>query len=201
MLAEIYGKDKATGQASESFIQAATNIEMDLTRESTTLDSDEDFDVEAETENESMQSGSSSRKRKDSSSSKSAKKYKTSMKRMENVGDLTSSLQSVTVEFGKVFHDMNSNLSAMAQVWSSEEERKKKLDDETNKILEEVLKLDFLSPSEALEVKLMIFSNDLIMEFEHGCLKLKCLWNMIGGVHSNGRGTQASLVLSSICNI
>lgn len=150
MLAEIYGKDRATGEPSESFMLATQNISVEMTHESVTLDSDDDF--EAQTETESMQSGSGasgSRKRKDFLSQK---KQSLKKKKKDEVWDLSSSLHSASTEFGKVFQDMNSHLGAMAQIWGSEEERKKKLDDESNKILEEVMKLDILSPSDALEV-------------------------------------------------
>ena len=39
----------------------------------------------------------------------------------------------------------------MASAWAKAEEREKKMDEKVNKILKEVVKLDGISPSEALE--------------------------------------------------
>ena len=39
----------------------------------------------------------------------------------------------------------------MASAWSRVEEREQKLDNKSNKVLEKVMKLDGISPSEALE--------------------------------------------------
>ncbi|KAL8151490.1 hypothetical protein V2J09_021298 [Rumex salicifolius] len=154
MLAKIYGKDRATGGASESFVQAVHNIDDDLARGSITLDTDDDFDVndeaQAKIQSESLWSASGSRKRKDPAFVRNAKKPRVRLKKSNDVGDLAASLKSASVEFGKVFENINSYLDVMAQVWSSEDEIKKKFENDSNQILGDVLKLD-ISPSDALE--------------------------------------------------
>ncbi|KAL3642460.1 hypothetical protein CASFOL_013275 [Castilleja foliolosa] len=162
LLAEIYGKDRATGVVSESFLQATQNHEDDLTRASTTLESDDDLNDDTEiqvSESESFQSASGSRKRKDPPPVKSAKKQVTKLKKTEDVVDLTTSLNSVTKEFGKIFATMNENLGTMAEVWRSEEERKKKFESDSDKVLEEVIKLE-LAPSDALEAATILMAID-----------------------------------------
>ena len=93
ILAEIYGKDRATGAASESFVQAVHNIDEDMARGSFALDSDDDFNIgeEVEAESESLQSASGSRKRKDPSSERSDKRIKIRSKKGDDVVDLASS--------------------------------------------------------------------------------------------------------------
>ncbi|KAL8138339.1 hypothetical protein V2J09_004340 [Rumex salicifolius] len=156
MLVEIYGKESAIGVASESFVEAVQNLDDDLIRGSITLDSDEDLDfdvdVEAqiEAQSESMQCASRSRKRKGSPSVKSVKKTKIRLKKNDDVWDWTASLNSASVEISKVFENMNAKLVVMAQVWSSEEGRKKKLENDYNIVLDKVMELE-LSPSDALE--------------------------------------------------
>ena len=42
ILAEIYGKDRATGEASETFVEVVQNIEVDMVNESLIVDSDDE---------------------------------------------------------------------------------------------------------------------------------------------------------------
>ncbi|KAL8161624.1 hypothetical protein V2J09_013113 [Rumex salicifolius] len=164
ILAEIYGNDRATGEASESFVLAKQNIDEEISLESITIDSEDDIDVE--TESESMQSGSGASGASGSSKRKNLKihvpkgKKQKMKRRYDEISVLPSSLNTVSMEFGKVFEDMNAHLGAMVQVWGGEEERKKKLDNESNKILEEVLKLEVLSPSDALEVVTVLMAEE-----------------------------------------
>ena len=71
---------------------------------------------------------------------------------MENNVDLASTLQAIYKNFGAIFQDMNMHLATMSNAWSRAKEKEKKLDDKNKKLLEEVMKLDCVSPSKALEV-------------------------------------------------
>lgn len=80
---------------------------------------------------------------------------KTKLKDMKGKGKgdgldgLVASLHKVSENFGRIFENINVNLGTMASAWSKAEEREQKLDDKENKVLEEVMKLDGISPSEA----------------------------------------------------
>uniref|UniRef100_A0A803ML00 Myb/SANT-like domain-containing protein n=1 Tax=Chenopodium quinoa TaxID=63459 RepID=A0A803ML00_CHEQI len=66
--------------------------------------------------------------------------------------DLVASLHDVSNNFGKIFENINVNIGTMASAWSKAEEREQRMDEKVNKVLDEVMKLDGISPSEALEV-------------------------------------------------
>uniref|UniRef100_A0A803LZ68 Myb/SANT-like domain-containing protein n=1 Tax=Chenopodium quinoa TaxID=63459 RepID=A0A803LZ68_CHEQI len=117
-LAEIYAKDKATGEVSESFVGAIDNMNVEIANQSMTIQSDEDDDA----------------------------------------NELVASLHNTSKTFGKIFEDINANLGTMANSWSKAEEREQKMDDEVNKVLEEVMKLDGVSPSESLEVATILMA-------------------------------------------
>ncbi|XP_021776188.1 uncharacterized protein LOC110740015 [Chenopodium quinoa] len=70
--------------------------------------------------------------------------------------DLVASLHDVSNNFGKIFENNYVNLGTMASAWSKVEEREQRMDEKLNKVLDEVMKLDDISPSEAL--KLLQFS-------------------------------------------
>uniref|UniRef100_A0A803N492 Myb/SANT-like domain-containing protein n=1 Tax=Chenopodium quinoa TaxID=63459 RepID=A0A803N492_CHEQI len=116
--AEIYAKDKATGEVSESFVGAIDNMNVEIANQSMTIESDEDDDA----------------------------------------NELVASLHNTSKTFGKIFEDINANLGTMENSWSKAEEREQKMDDEVNKVLEEVMKLDGVSPSESLEVETILMA-------------------------------------------
>ncbi|GAB4849140.1 hypothetical protein Ancab_040157 [Ancistrocladus abbreviatus] len=170
ILAEIYGKDRATGEISESFVQAINNIDVEIENEPMTFDSSDD-DVGGESVSMSR-SRTQSVQDDDISSqhpSKKAKKLKTSRekekRKMDNNIDLATSLHSVFLNFGNIFHNININLATMANTWSLVEEReqcaekrKQQLNDKENKVLKEVMKLDGISLFEALEVATVLIA-------------------------------------------
>uniref|UniRef100_A0A803MRE4 Transposase n=1 Tax=Chenopodium quinoa TaxID=63459 RepID=A0A803MRE4_CHEQI len=71
--------------------------------------------------------------------------------KVDDANELVASLHNTSKTFGKIFEDINANLGTMANSWSKAEEREKKMDDEVDKVLEEVMKLDGVSLSESLE--------------------------------------------------
>ena len=72
--------------------------------------------------------------------------------KMEDSVDLASTLQAISRNFGAIFQDMDMHFATVANAWSYSKERKQKLDDKSNKVLEEVMKIDGISPFKALEV-------------------------------------------------
>lgn len=77
-----------------------------------------------------------------------------------DVDALVGSIQSVSANFEKIFENISANLGTMASAWSKAEEREQKLDDKANKVLEEVDKLDVLSPSEVLQVATILMEEE-----------------------------------------
>ena len=71
---------------------------------------------------------------------------------MEDNVDLASTFQAVSKNFGVIFQDINVHLVTMANAW------KQKLDNKSNKILEEVMKLDGISFSKVLEVATILMA-------------------------------------------
>ena len=61
MLAEVYGKDRATREPTESYGQATENMDAEMIRESITLDTDDDDDLTAQTETNYIKSRSGAR--------------------------------------------------------------------------------------------------------------------------------------------
>uniref|UniRef100_A0A803LSG3 Myb/SANT-like domain-containing protein n=1 Tax=Chenopodium quinoa TaxID=63459 RepID=A0A803LSG3_CHEQI len=162
-LAEIYAKDKATGEAKDN------NMNVEIANQSMTIESEEDGYMDSPTHStHSTQSTTQSHKRPmkkedDNTPSKKAKmkqmkgKGKTHQK-VDDANELVASLHNTSKTFGKIFEDINANLGTMANSWSKAEEREKKMDDEVNKVLEEVMKLDGVSPSESLEVATILMA-------------------------------------------
>uniref|UniRef100_A0A803MUC8 DDE Tnp4 domain-containing protein n=1 Tax=Chenopodium quinoa TaxID=63459 RepID=A0A803MUC8_CHEQI len=136
-LAEIYAKDKATGDVSESFVDAIEGIDQEIDKQPLIVESDEEDDVNS-TNSDTYSSTSQSGKRP-------------SLCRNDD-DDLVASLHDVSNNFGKIFENINVNLGTMASAWSKAEEREQRMDEKVNKVLDEVMKLDGISPSEALEV-------------------------------------------------
>ena len=56
--------------------------------------------------------------------------------------ELAFTIQFVSKNFNTIFYDMNVHLATMANAWSCAEEREQKLDDKSNKVLKEVMKLE-----------------------------------------------------------
>ncbi|XP_021748279.1 uncharacterized protein LOC110714115 [Chenopodium quinoa] len=74
--------------------------------------------------------------------------------------DLVASLHDVSNNFGKIFENINVNLGTMASAWSKAEEREQIMDEKVNKVLDEVMKLDGISSSEALEVATILMAEE-----------------------------------------
>ena len=77
-----------------------------------------------------------------------------------DVDKLVFSFLEATSNFGKIFDNINVNLGTMANAWAKAEEREQKMDEKVNKVLEEVMKLDGISPSEALEVAAILIAEE-----------------------------------------
>uniref|UniRef100_A0A803M2X1 Myb/SANT-like domain-containing protein n=1 Tax=Chenopodium quinoa TaxID=63459 RepID=A0A803M2X1_CHEQI len=144
-LAEIYAKDKATGDVSESFVDAIEGIDQEIDKQPLIVESDEEDDVNS-TNSDTYSSTSQSGKRP-------------SLCRNDD-DDLVASLHDVSNNFGKIFENINVNLGTMASAWSKAEEREQRMDEKVNKVLDEVMKLDGISPSEALEVATILMAEE-----------------------------------------
>uniref|UniRef100_A0A803N5Y7 Myb/SANT-like domain-containing protein n=1 Tax=Chenopodium quinoa TaxID=63459 RepID=A0A803N5Y7_CHEQI len=166
-LAEIYAKDKATGDASESFVDAIEEMDQEIDKQPFNVQSDEEDDVSSthsDTYSSISQSGKRPMKIEDDhiTPSKMEKANETKVKGKNKVNlkslcrndddDLVASLRDCSNNFGKIFENINVNLGTMASAWSKAEEREQRMDEKVNKVLDEVMKLDGISPSEALEV-------------------------------------------------
>ncbi|KAL2930251.1 Terminase small subunit, partial [Bienertia sinuspersici] len=114
-LAEIYAKDKATGNASESLVGAMEDMDQQIENHPLNVESEYDNDMNS-TQSTTYSSTSQSRKRP--------------MKLEDH---------STPLEMAKV-------KARLLQ------EREQKMDEKLNKVLEEVMNLDGISSSEALEV-------------------------------------------------
>ncbi|CAO2822954.1 unnamed protein product [Amaranthus hypochondriacus] len=165
ILEEIYAKDKATGDQSESFVGAINCIDAEVAKKQIFIDSDED---DAESRSQSTTHSVQSKKRSikqekdDSTSSKKPKlkEFKGKKTLQGDVDKLVSSLHDATTNFGKIFDNINANLGTMASAWAKAEEREQKMDEKVNEVLEEVMKLDGVSPSEALEVATILIAEE-----------------------------------------
>uniref|UniRef100_A0A803LJG9 DDE Tnp4 domain-containing protein n=1 Tax=Chenopodium quinoa TaxID=63459 RepID=A0A803LJG9_CHEQI len=195
---ETYVKDKATGDVSESFVDAIEDIDQEIDKQPLIAESDgEDIvnSTHSETYSSTSQSGERAMKIEDdhitpskmekvkaftirSSASDSttqsgkrsikAKEVKIKGKNKVNLkilcrdnDDLVAFLHDVSNNFGKIFGNINVNLGTMASAWSKAEEREQRMDEKVNKVLDEVMKLDGISPFKALEVA------TILMEEEH----------------------------------
>uniref|UniRef100_A0A803M7U8 Myb/SANT-like domain-containing protein n=1 Tax=Chenopodium quinoa TaxID=63459 RepID=A0A803M7U8_CHEQI len=151
-LAEIYAKDKATGEVSESFVGAIDNLNVEIANQSMTIQSDEDGYIDSPTHStHSTQPTTQSHKRPMKKEDDNTPSKKAKMKEMKGKGkthqskdanELVASLHNTSNTFGKIFEDINANLGTIANSWSKAEEKEQKMDDEVNKVLEEVMKLD-----------------------------------------------------------
>ncbi|XP_057807730.1 uncharacterized protein LOC131022301 [Salvia miltiorrhiza] len=161
-LVEIYAKDKATGDVSESFVGAINNMDVEFANEPLVIESDEEDDANSVTH-----SGKRPMKKEFNDPTPLKKTKLKDLKgkgkgqsKVSDVDGLASSIQSVSTNFQKIFENINANLGTMACAWAKAEEREQKLDDKANKVLEEVMKLDGLSPSEALEVATILMAEE-----------------------------------------
>ncbi|KAL2905902.1 putative phosphatase phospho2, partial [Bienertia sinuspersici] len=75
-------------------------------------------------------------------------------------GDAMASLHDVSNNSGKIFENINDNLGTMASAWYKAEEREQRMDEKVNKVLEEVMKLDGIFPSEALKVATILMGEE-----------------------------------------
>uniref|UniRef100_A0A803KR82 DDE Tnp4 domain-containing protein n=1 Tax=Chenopodium quinoa TaxID=63459 RepID=A0A803KR82_CHEQI len=144
-LAEIYAKDKATGDVSESFVDAIKGIDQEIDKQPLIVESDEEDDVNSANS--------------DTYSSTSQSGKRPSLCRNDD-DDLVASLHDVSNNFGKIFENINVNLGTMTSAWSKAEEREQRMDEKVNKVLDEVMKLDGISPSEALEVATILMAEE-----------------------------------------
>ena len=166
ILEEIYAKDKATGDQSESFVEAINCIDVEVTKKSIFIASDEEDDADSRSRSttHSIQFKKRSIKQENDNSTSSKEPKLKELKRKKNlqsdVDNLVSSLHEATSNFGKIFDNINVNLGTMANAWAKAEEREQKMDEKVNKVLEEVMKLDGISPSEALEVATILIAEE-----------------------------------------
>ena len=93
---------------------------------------------------------------------------------MKDIVDLTSTLQYVSRNFGPIFQDLKAHLATMANAWSHVEEKEQKLDDRSNKILDKMMKLEGVSPFEALEVvTILMIEKHKLQAFYQASLNLR----------------------------
>ncbi|XP_021720008.1 uncharacterized protein LOC110687691 [Chenopodium quinoa] len=198
-LAEIYAKDKATGDASVSFVDAVEEMDQEIDKQSFNVESDEEDDVNSthsNTYSSTSQSGKRPMKIEDDhitpskmakvkaftihssasdsttqSGKRSIKAKETKVKgknkvnlkslcRNDDDDDLVASLHDVSNNFGKIFENINVNLETMASAWSKAEESEQRMNEKVNKVLDEVMKLDDISPSEALKVATILMAEE-----------------------------------------
>ncbi|XP_021775811.1 uncharacterized protein LOC110739664 [Chenopodium quinoa] len=197
-LAEIYAIDKATGDASESFVDAIEEMDQEIDKQPSNVESDEEDDVNSihsDTYSSTSQSGKRPMKIEDDhitpskmakvkastihstasdsttqSGKRSTKAKETKVKGKNKVNlkslcrndddDLVASFHDVSNNFGKIFENINVNLGTMASAWSKAEESDQRMDEKVNKVLDEVMKLDGISPSEALEVATILMAEE-----------------------------------------
>ncbi|KAL2895630.1 hypothetical protein RDABS01_000407 [Bienertia sinuspersici] len=134
VMMEIYGKDYATGKPAEGFEEAVINIEIEDNVEAQVLaESEEDDNGLSQT----FESTPVSKKVKRERAKKKGKS-----------GESFSNPEACLQLFMK---EMNTHLSTMANVWVRADEREQELTNKNNKVLGELLQLDDLSPTEALE--------------------------------------------------
>ncbi|KAL2926566.1 Propionate--CoA ligase [Bienertia sinuspersici] len=204
-LAEIYVKDKATGDASESFVGAIEDMDQQIENHPLNVESESDDDVNSThsaTYSSTSQSGKRPMKLEDHSTPikmakvkarssaidsstqshsikiednhpthskkekvKDVKDGKVKGKNLKSLyknddDELVASLHDVSNNFRKIFENINDNLGTMASAWYKAEEREQRMDEKVNKVLEEVMKLDGISPSEVLEVATILMGEE-----------------------------------------
>ena len=127
--------------------------------------------------------------------SKKAKKQQTpkgkEKRKLEDNKDLAFTPQSVSKNFGMIFHDMNVHLTIMANAWSHVEKKRgeQKLDDKNSKVLEEVMKLKGISPSEALEVTTILMAKEHRLQVfyqAHPSLRKQYMFDLFKNVQLQG---------------
>ncbi|KAL2942781.1 Structural maintenance of chromosomes flexible hinge domain-containing protein 1 [Bienertia sinuspersici] len=182
-LAEIYVKDKTTRDASESFVDDV-NSAHSASYSSTSQSGKRPMKLEdhstpskmAKVKARSLASDSSTQFRsikiEDNHPSHSKKEKVKDVKEAKVKGknlkslykndddELVASLHDVSKYFGKIFENINDNLGTIASACSNAEEREQRMDEKVNKVLEEVMKLDGISPSEALEVATILMAEE-----------------------------------------
>uniref|UniRef100_A0A803NAP8 Uncharacterized protein n=1 Tax=Chenopodium quinoa TaxID=63459 RepID=A0A803NAP8_CHEQI len=197
-LTEIYPKDKATGDASELFVDAIEDMDQEIHKQPLNVESDEEDDVNSSHSNtysstdqsekcpmkieddhstpskmekvkastiHSSASDSTTQSGKRSIKAKEAKvkgKNKVDLKSLcrNDDDDLVASFHDVSKNFGKIFENINVNLGTTASAWAKAGEREQKMDEKVNKVLDEVMKLDGISPPEALEVATILMAEE-----------------------------------------
>ncbi|XP_048490093.2 uncharacterized protein LOC125492041 [Beta vulgaris subsp. vulgaris] len=146
---------------SESFYGAVKNMNSEIEKEPLTLESDEEDDAISTTQSRKRPL----KKEVDLSTPlKKPKKLKDfkdkGQKKLYEGDQLVASLHSVSTNFSTIFENISANLATMASTWSKAEEREQQLDEKVNKILEEVMKLEGVSPSEALEAATILMAHE-----------------------------------------
>ncbi|KAL8141736.1 hypothetical protein V2J09_014768 [Rumex salicifolius] len=162
ILAEVYGKDRPSGEKSESFVQAIKKINVEISNEPMTPETEEDVSIESDPECRFAVAAQTLNKRYASSQPplKKARKQQTSQEDERKKTEDDVNLQNISSVFGRIFQDISMNLASMARAWSQAEEREGQLEEQSNRVLEEVMKLEGLAPSEALEVATILISEE-----------------------------------------
>lgn len=137
---EIYGKDYATGKPVEGYQDAVESMEKEENGQVNNIDlSDDDVDVSGI---QNLDSAPPLKKvKRDKSYSKKRGSEKVNM----------SSSSSELACLQNFMKDINTHLSTMASVWSRADEREQDVADKCDKVLGELLRLEGVSPIEALD--------------------------------------------------
>lgn len=155
---EIYGKDYATGKPAEGFVEAIGDMEKTIPAQVLLDSSDDEDDFVSANDTQSVES---------SRSSKKMKREYTSSKRKRGKKEHESNTSSELASLKSSMKDMNAHLSTMANVMSRADEREQQEAEMKKKVLNDLLSLEGVTPTQALEVaqvliaqphKLILFS-------------------------------------------
>ncbi|KAL9238636.1 hypothetical protein vseg_013032 [Gypsophila vaccaria] len=141
-LMEIYGKDYPIGKSFECFIDAIDNTEKSTPVQTLCDSSDDEHPITSENDNQSVEAAPPSKKakREHESERKGGEKECESASTSE-----LASLQAIMIE-------MNVHLSTIANVMSRAAEREQQRVEKNEKVLDELLSLEGITPHQALEV-------------------------------------------------
>ncbi|KAL2934373.1 Poly(A) RNA polymerase GLD2 [Bienertia sinuspersici] len=139
---KIYAKDKAIGDASESFVGAIEDMDQKIENHPFIIESESDDDVNSA--HSASYSSTTQSAKKDNHPTplkkekvmdvKEAKEKGKNLKSWYMVDDdeLVASLDDVSQNFGKIFENINKNLGTMASARSKGEEREQRMDEKVN---------------------------------------------------------------------
>ncbi|KAL2906328.1 Sec-independent protein translocase protein TATA chloroplastic [Bienertia sinuspersici] len=182
VMMEIYGKDYATGKPVEGFQDAVENMEKEDNAQVNTDASDDDVE------------GSGIQTLESAPPLKKVKRDKASKKKgSEKVTQSSGSLELACLQ--NFMKDINAHLSTMASVWSRADEREQDIADKCDKVLGELLRLDGLSPIEALDAANILTAQPNKLKIFFNCpthLKKQYVKNVLGSVDNGSSCTVAN---------